>query len=602
MENLMLEPLKFYDNTAKSLHETNAKEYFEDLVKKSGVDIEQNKKTVASYKKQLSVVEGLNKKISKYKFLKGFFIFLIVAGFLTALIGGVSASGIGQILCIVLGLAVGISLIFVIAKKINKLIKHFEEVHLKEKAKADNLLSQAQSQMAPLNALFTERDTFNLIEKTIPEIKFNDNYDSIIANDFIDNYNFIDQLDHNKSAINTVSGRLYQNPFVFCRYINHYMGTRDYHGSLVIHWTTMERDSNGRLRSVHHTQTLHATVVKPYPMYSYHTALSYGHQSAPDLNFTRDYEHVEDLSERQIEKKIKRGEKKLQEKARDALENGGNFTEMTNSEFDVLFDATDRDNEVQFRLMFSPLAQNNMVDLLRYEQGYGDDFIFMKRGKYNYIKSEHAQKWNMDAHPSNYYSYDFEQIKSNFINFNNEYFKSVYFDFAPLLAIPSYQAEPSLIFEPLQKDGSNYSAYEHEILANVIGSDKFRPKGSVTDVILKATYMCSYKETDCVMINAKSYVGHRRIDYIPTLGGDGRVHPVPVPWVEYLPVESNTKIAVKSLGLNRKDFVNKAKEKGIENSLYDTPSAYFHGLFAKIVSTTEVQGIDEILNRIKKQK
>ena len=599
MENLLLEPLKYYDNTAKSLHENNAKEFFEDLVKKSGVDVEENKKTVANYNKQLLVVEGLNKKISKYKFLKGFFIFLIVAGFLTALIGGVLATGLAQILCISLGLILAITLIFVIVKKINKLIKQFEEVHLREKEKADKLLNEAQRQMAPLNALFTEKDTFNLIEKTMPEIKFNDNYDSVIASDFIKNYNFIDQINENKSVVNALSGRLYKNPFVFYRSLNHYMGTKVYHGTLVIHWTSVRRDSNGRMQTVHHHQTLHASVVKPYPTYTYETALSFGHQSAPDLNFTRDYEHVEDLSEKQVEKKIKKGEKKLQEKARKALKNGGDFTEMTNSEFDVLFDATDRDNEVQFRLMFSPLAQNNMVDLLRYEQGYGDDFIFKKRGKYNYIKSEHAQRWDMDAHPSNYYSYDFEQIKSNFICFNNEYFKNIYFDFAPLLSIPSYHSEPSLIFEPISYDGSNYSPYEHEILANVIGADKFKPKGSATDVILKARYMCSYNDTDCVMINAKSYEGHRRVDFIPILGGDGRVHPVPVPWTEYLPIESNTKIAVKSLGLNRKDFVQKAKESGVESSIYDTPSAYFHGLFAKIVNTTELQELDKKLNKIK---
>ncbi len=599
MENLLLEPLKFYENTAKTLQETNAKEYFDDLVKKSGVDVEQNKKTVASYKKQLVVVENLDKKVSRYKFLKGFFIFLIVAGFLTAILGGLLATGITQILCIALGLILAISLIFVVAKKINKTIKHFEELCNKEKEKANNLLNQAQAQMAPLNALFTEKDTFNLIEKTIPEIKFNDNYDSVIASDFTQNYDFVEQIDHNKSVLDAVSGRLYKNPFIFYRYINHYMGTHVYHGSLVYHWTSVRRDSNGRLQTVHHTDTLHASVTKPYPMYTFGTALSYGHQSAPDLNFTRDYEHVEDLSEKQVEKKIKRGEKKLQEKAREALKDGGAFTEMTNSEFDVLFDATDRDNEVQFRLLFSPLAQNNMVDLLRSETGYGDDFIFKKRGKYNYIKSEHAQNWDMNTHPSNYYSYDFEQIKSNFISFNNQYFKNIYFDFAPLLSIPSYHSEPSLIFEPIRKDNSNYSNYEHEILANVIGTEKFAPKGTATDVILKATHMCSHNDTDCVMINAKSFSAHKRIDYIPMLGRDGRVHPVPVPWTEYLPIESNTKIAVKSLGLNRKDFVTKAKEHGIESSIYDTPSAYFHGLFAKIINSTEIQGINDILNKLK---
>ena len=32
--------------------------------------------------------------------------------------------------------------------------------------------AEAQAQMSPLNELFDERDTFNLIEKTIPEMDF----------------------------------------------------------------------------------------------------------------------------------------------------------------------------------------------------------------------------------------------------------------------------------------------------------------------------------------------------------------------------------------------------------------------------------------------
>ena len=44
MENLLLEPLKYYNSTAKALHESNAKDYFDELVKKSNVDIEQTKK------------------------------------------------------------------------------------------------------------------------------------------------------------------------------------------------------------------------------------------------------------------------------------------------------------------------------------------------------------------------------------------------------------------------------------------------------------------------------------------------------------------------------------------------------------------------------
>ena len=47
------------------------------------------------------------------------------------------------------------------------------------------------------------------------------------------------------------------------------------------------------------------------------------------------------------------------------MKNGGQFQEMANSEFDVLFGANDRDHEVQFRLMYTPLAQRNTVDLIK---------------------------------------------------------------------------------------------------------------------------------------------------------------------------------------------------------------------------------------------
>ena len=420
----MLEPLKFYENTAKALHDNNTKEYFDKLVKKSGIDEDANRKTVAKYKKQKKIVDGLDGKISKYKTLKGFMIFFIIASFLTAIGGLVAGEGLAKILCPVIGCFVGILLIILIAKKVNKIINHTQELRQTENAKANILLEEAQSQMAPLNALFSEFDTFNLIEKTMPNIKFNKYYDKTLQSDFDKNYDFIDTIGHNRSAVETISGRLFENPFVFYRYLDHYIGSKSYIGSLVIHWTTVERDSNGRYRTVHHTDTLHATVIKPYPEYNYGTALSFGHQCAPDLNFSRKGNHIERLSDKEIEKKILKGEKKIKKKAEKATKTGGEFTEMTNSEFDVLFGAIDRDNEVQFRTMFSPLAQVNMVRLLRSQSGFGDDFYFSKRGKHNYIQSEHSQLWDMNTDGQNYCSYDIDDAKNKFIERNNAFFKN----------------------------------------------------------------------------------------------------------------------------------------------------------------------------------
>jgi len=143
-------------------------------------------------------------------------------------------------------------------------------------------------------------------------------------------------------------------------------------------------------------------VTKPKPEYSTHTALVYGCQAAPDLHFSRKAAHTERLSERELERKIRSGEKDLLERAEQSTVEGGDFREMTNTEFDVLFGALDRDNEVQFRVMFTPLAQNNTVDLLRNTSGFGDDFSFYKQGRLNHIVSEHAQTWHMNTSPHHY--------------------------------------------------------------------------------------------------------------------------------------------------------------------------------------------------------
>ncbi len=600
MRNKILEPLKFYERTGRIEHDKNAREYFDKLVSESKINVEKNRKSAADYRKQLHKAECVNKKIKKLSALKGFLIFFIVAGLLTAILGGILASGVARIILPCVGVIVAVISLLIILLKIRKTLKEALVLYEQEMKKANALLAIAEGQMSPLNALFTERDTFNVIEKTLPDIvKFSPDYSMELDDDFRRNYDFIDNIYENRSVVDTVSGRLLKNPFVFYRYVNHQMGTKNYHGTLVISYYVTVRDSKGNLRRERRTQTLHATVSKPFPYYSYQTALGYGHQCSPDLNFSRTATDVEELSDKQVERRVKKGEKKLRKLSEKALDNGKQFTEMTNSEFDVLFGALDRDHEVQFRVLFSPMAQINMVDLLRSPVGYGDDFNFIKKGRFNCIESEHAQRWGMDTSPANYFSYDVDIARENFVNFNNAYFKSVFFDFAPLLTIPAYHQEPSEVFEPIKKDRANYTYYEHEALANAVGARYFAHQASVTEVILKSRYVYSRNDADLVEVTAHSYAAENRVDFVPVLGGDGRIHSVPVPWVEYIPVSKRTNLAVKKLGHLNKDFKEKVKITGVGDILFNTPSAYFHGLFAKIIDGNDVSPISSILDRIK---
>ena len=106
-----------------------------------------------------------------------------------------------------------------------------------------------------------------------------------------------------------------------------------YRGSLVISWTETYRDSNGKIRTRRRTQTLTASVTKPKPYYHYNNYLVYGSQAAPKLMFSRSPQVKTNMSEKDIEKKVKKGEKELKKKAQQSVKNGGTFQEMVNSEF-----------------------------------------------------------------------------------------------------------------------------------------------------------------------------------------------------------------------------------------------------------------------------
>ena len=133
--------------------------------------------------------------------------------------------------------------------------------------------------------------------------------------------------------------------------------------------------------------------------------------------------------------------------------------------------------------------------------------------------------------------------------------------------------EPCASLDGMEDYPTNFTYYEHEVMANAIGYDRFVHEDSRTEAILKTNL--SYKNDNCdiVSVTAYSYTTVPRIDYIPVRGGDGRYHPVPVPWVEYIPVEKTSSIEVKNLDLSEKEYRDK----------FGTPSensAYLHGLSA----------------------
>jgi hypothetical protein len=261
-------------------------------------------------------------------------------------------------------------------------------------------------------------------------------------------------------------------------------------------------------------------------------------QGGPELSFTRDATHLERKSEKEIDRYVKKGEKKLKKMTDKAIKQIKDFVSMSNSDFEVLFDALDRNNEVQFRTMFTPLAQTNMVDLLRSKTGYGDDFHFLKEKRTNRIITQHSQGRELLLLPDAYTSYCFDVIKSNFVSKNADFFRAVYFDFAPLLAIPLYQERPVHSLKPIPDLSQQYSLRQFETLANAVNSSYVVHPDTKTEAILKSSFVRNKNGADETCITAYSYDIAKRVEVIPVLGGDGRLHSVPVPWDEYLPLEA----------------------------------------------------------------
>ena len=568
MNELLLEPLKGYESQLAARHRENTAAFFEELLARSGVNEAQNRATVKEYDAEQAAIAALNKRISRYQLFRVLLIIACVIGAVLLLAG----IALPHALLIPIGAVLVLVSLLLIFLKINPLIKSVKALLPARLARAAALLEEAHAQMAPLNELFDNTDALRLIERTIPEISFDLHFTERSERALIEHCNFVNRLDECESVLNTLAGRIYDNPFLFYRYRRQTMGTKTYYGSLTIHWTETYRDSDGKLRTRHRSQVLTASVTKPMPYYSTHTALIYGAEAAPDLTFSRRAAHTERLSEKERDRKVRAGERELQKRAEQSTMEGGDFREMNNTEFDVLFDALDRTDELEFRLMYTPLAQRNTVDLLCSTAGYGDDFDFYKRGRLNYIVSEHAQGWNMNTSTSNYVSHSVDIARANFQSFNEAFFKSVYFDFAPLMAVPAYQEEPCYSLREPYADASNYTGYEHESLVNALGQGRFAPRDAATESILKTDFSAKNAKTDLITVTAHAFAAFDRLDLVPMWGDDGKLHNVPVPWVEYVPTERRSDVAVVATGQSEREF---------RNAPQTLPSGvHFHGLYA----------------------
>ena len=180
MDDILLEPLKAYTQRYRNEIEERAYKHIDSLVKRSGLNVEQNRQTVAQYRTECAACDRFDKMAARQKGAKIFLIICAVLGFVLAAVGIyllVKGSTVAGASMLPAGLVVAAGSIVLIVLVLNSRIRNNSAQADKHREQADKLLAEAWEQMRPFNSLFESTDTKNLIEATVPLLKIDDNFD-----------------------------------------------------------------------------------------------------------------------------------------------------------------------------------------------------------------------------------------------------------------------------------------------------------------------------------------------------------------------------------------------------------------------------------------
>ncbi len=530
------DPLNEYINTFRDKFKKVAEETFDALAQEAQIDVEANRTKCQQIYKGEADMADIASRITRWKVLCAILWIGAVIGLAVVYVKR-NEFPMEQLLLIGGGSVLAVVFLLV---KVHPTLKSLRNERNDLAKKVDDLKNTAWEQMAELNKLYDWDILTRMMSKTVPRLEFDLYFTTQRLADLRATYGWNDSFNAERSVLYSHSGLINGNPFVICRTRKMEMGQKTYYGEKTIYWTTRETDSDGKSRTVHHSETLRASVTAPYPEYYERTRLIYGNTAAPDLIFNR---KPSGLAGKEGSLRFKWDKFWLKRKARNLAD--GDFAMLTNEEFEVAFNTSNRNNNQQFALLFTPLAQQSMMALLQDStNGYGDDFNFDKNCMINTITPLHIQELDLDMNPNQYYNFDFERGKKDFYEINARYFRAIYFSFAPLLCVPMYQQIRSHkdIYGRDMEQRSSF--WEHEALANFWGQERFRHPDCVTQCILKTSAKVQNDGSTMIDVTAHGFRSEPRLSYISKFGGDGSWHDVPVNWYEYFSVEGNGQITM----------------------------------------------------------
>ena len=542
------DPVDHYREGLEEKCRQAANDLFESNLKASGVSEAKNEADYQKYLKLAAKSEEAHATLSKFVGLRIFLWVLFAIG-LAAGIAGLALSivsyTLGALLACLIGFLSAVAFLLLILLVLNRKVAEARGAADRAKKKADAQRSLIESELYPLRSLFRWNDFKKVAAMTTKMFTLDEKLPEDKVNWLRNVYAFTDVLGDTQSVVSLMSGDIHGNPYVRLLAKSEAMVDKTYSGSITISWTEYYTDSEGHRRSTVRTQVLTAYYTHPAPSFSEIPVTLYGNLAAPDLSFSRRPSGHGGDDEKALKRFVEKQEKALRDRSEEAISKGGSFQPLANTEFEALFGAYDRDHEVQFRLLMTPLAQQNFVELIRGKAGYGDDFTFKKQKTLNMVQTYHSSQYFRYFPGFCYAHLSIKLMRQAFIDLMANLFKSLYFDLAPFMCIPLYQTTEGGHYTPKRAFGRDISDYEAMRTVNQMDASRFMPEGSTTDQILKTVYRRSIGTTDFFSVESLAFEAVPMVIYIPTSGGDGRIHDVPVHYFDYQERRKSTDVAVR---------------------------------------------------------
>lgn len=210
MTEPILSPLNYYIDSAQPAHSGYTRAYLDLLLNDAHVDRAANAQTVQKYNAKQKDIKKLQQNVSGNKSKRTLAIIGIIAAFvfLVMIISNSSMADAGKAPILALGLGLGIFGIVKVCKSLNKKNRTLNEQIAALQTEANEFLSEAQGQVAPLLSLFTNDDALNLFTKTLPFITFDKFFSGERLSELVNDYGFSAGIDSDESVLDTLSGEL----------------------------------------------------------------------------------------------------------------------------------------------------------------------------------------------------------------------------------------------------------------------------------------------------------------------------------------------------------------------------------------------------------